>query len=125
MAVTGLSRMNSTTRSMMVCGSLALRFGGRASVESTTPIRAIRVAAAPATTAAPRRQAPRRSGLPTDVDINGNARRRRPKQRVGATGGSGRTASGFLGKSAAGAKPGSGSKSGGNYGTGRQRRQAD
>ncbi|MFJ8042675.1 DEAD/DEAH box helicase [Kitasatospora sp. NPDC096147] len=80
----------------------------------------------------PRRRAPKRSGLPADVDMNGNARRPRPKQRIGAggsgsgsggTGGS-RTAAGFIGKSA-GRKPGSGAKSGSNYGTGRQRRKAD
>ncbi|MFI6447055.1 DEAD/DEAH box helicase [Kitasatospora sp. NPDC050543] len=92
------------------------------------------IAAAPAasagTSSAPRRRSGPRSSLPTDVDINGNARRRRPKQRIGGAGngagnGNGRTAAGFSGKAAAGAKPGSGSRSGGNYGTGRQRRQAN
>ncbi|MFI5530436.1 DEAD/DEAH box helicase [Kitasatospora sp. NPDC051853] len=94
------------------------------------------VVAAPAAESAapaqPRRRAPKRSGLPTDVDMNGNARRPRPKQRIGAGGsgsgsggtGGGRTAAGFIGKSA-GRKPGSGSKSGSNYGTGRQRRKSD
>ncbi|BFV59933.1 DEAD/DEAH box helicase [Kitasatospora sp. CMC57] len=91
--------------------------------------------AAPAAPAQPRRRAPKRSGLPTDVDMNGNARRPRAKQRMGAgaaTGGgtgrtgagNGRTAAGFIGKSA-GTKPGSGTKSGSNYGTGRQRRKSD
>ncbi|MDH6127104.1 DEAD/DEAH box helicase [Kitasatospora sp. GP82] len=91
--------------------------------------------AAPADgTAAPaRRRAPKRSGLPADVDANGNAKRPRPKQRFGAPGsGSGegggagrRTAAGFIGKSSGRAKPGSGAKSGSNYGTGRQRRKSD
>ncbi|WP_405016867.1 DEAD/DEAH box helicase [Kitasatospora sp. NBC_00070] len=95
--------------------------------------------AAPGTEPAPaqprRRAAPKRSGLPADVDMNGNARRPRAKQRMGAgaaTGGgsgragagNGRTAAGFIGKSAA-SKPGSGTKSGSNYGTGRQRRKSD
>ncbi|MBB4950146.1 superfamily II DNA/RNA helicase [Kitasatospora gansuensis] len=91
--------------------------------------------AEPAAPAQPRRRAPKRSGLPADVDMNGNARRPRPKQRMGAgaaTGGgsgragagNGRTAAGFIGKSA-GTKPGSGTKSGSNYGTGRQRRKSD
>ncbi|MFJ9523035.1 DEAD/DEAH box helicase [Kitasatospora sp. NPDC101801] len=91
---------------------------------------------APAAPAQPRRRAaPKRSGLPADVDMNGNARRPRAKQRMGAgaaTGagsgragaGNGRTAAGFIGKSAA-SKPGSGTKSGSNYGTGRQRRKSD
>jgi superfamily II DNA/RNA helicase len=90
---------------------------------------------APAAPAQPRRRAaPKRSGLPADVDMNGNARRPRPKQRMGAgaatggagraNGGNGRTAAGFIGKSAA-TKPGSGAKSGSNYGTGRQRRKSD
>ncbi|GAA3018908.1 hypothetical protein GCM10020229_32660 [Kitasatospora albolonga] len=80
--------------------------------------------------AQPRRRAPKRSGLPADVDMNGNARRPRPKQRIGAGGsgsggsGGGRTAAGFIGKSS-GRNPGSGSKSGSNYGTGRQRRKSD
>ncbi|WP_405013877.1 DEAD/DEAH box helicase [Kitasatospora sp. NBC_01539] len=78
-----------------------------------------------------RRRSPgKRSTLPKDVDANGNARQARPKQRMGAgagTGGGGasRTAAGFIGRSAGRAKPGSGSRSGGNYGTGRQRRAAD
>ncbi|MER5640671.1 DEAD/DEAH box helicase [Kitasatospora sp. NPDC002227] len=78
---------------------------------------------------APKRRRPaKRSGLPTDVDMNGNPRRPRPKQRIGGGSGEGggrRTAAGFIGKSAGGAKPGSGSRSGSNYGTGRQRRKAD
>ncbi|WP_457028200.1 DEAD/DEAH box helicase [Kitasatospora sp. P5_F3] len=90
----------------------------------------------PAAPAQPRRRAaPKRSGLPADVDMNGNARRPRTKQRMGAgaaagggsgraNGGNGRTAAGFIGKSA-GSKPGSGSKTGSNYGTGRQRRKSD
>ncbi len=63
------------------------------------------------------------AGLPKDVDMSGNPRRPRPKQRPGA--GSPQMAAGFIGKSSGRAKPGSGSKSGGNYGTGRQRRKAD
>lgn len=90
---------------------------------------AVPISQAPAvsTTSAPRRRTSGpRSSLPTDVDINGNARRRRPKQRMGATGGGAtHTAAGFSGKASSGSKPGSGSKSGGNYGTGRQRRQAN
>ncbi|MDH6116048.1 DEAD/DEAH box helicase [Kitasatospora sp. GAS204B] len=84
--------------------------------------------AAAGTGAAKRRPAGPRSSRPADVDINGNPKRRRPKQRMGqtaaATGGGGgtRQAAGFIGKTASGAKPGSGSKSGSNYGTGRQRR---
>ncbi|MFB7664653.1 DEAD/DEAH box helicase [Kitasatospora sp. NPDC056138] len=95
--------------------------------------------AAPAAGTAPaRRRAPKRSGLPADVDINGNAKRPRPKQRFGAAGtagsaagsGSGegggrRMAAGFIGKTSGRTKPGSGSKSGSNYGTGRQRRKSD
>ncbi|MER5351223.1 DEAD/DEAH box helicase [Kitasatospora sp. NPDC002551] len=103
---------------------------------------------APAATAAPageepgqaktsggqRRRSGKRSALPADVDMNGNPRRPRPKQRLGgggggAAGGQGggasRQAAGFIGRSAGRAKPGSGSKSGANYGTGRQRRKAD
>ncbi|MFE9421702.1 DEAD/DEAH box helicase [Kitasatospora sp. NPDC006697] len=75
-----------------------------------------------------RRSSGPRSKLPTDVDINGNPRQRRPKQRLGAGAGSGeggsRMAAGFIGKTSGSAKPGSGSKSGSNYGTGRQRRTA-
>ncbi|MFD9130663.1 hypothetical protein, partial [Kitasatospora sp. NPDC059571] len=41
-----------------------------------------------------------------------------------ATGGS-RTAAGFIGRSSGRAKPGSGSRSGSTYGTGRPRRSAD
>ncbi|WP_431677971.1 DEAD/DEAH box helicase [Kitasatospora sp. KL5] len=67
----------------------------------------------------PRRRPGKRSGLPKDVDANGNARQPRPKQRIG--GGSSRTAAGFIGRSSGRSKPGSGSRSGGNYGTGRQR----
>ncbi|MFE1351542.1 DEAD/DEAH box helicase [Kitasatospora phosalacinea] len=63
------------------------------------------------------------SGLPKDVDMSGNPRRPRPKQRPG--GGSSQMAAGFIGKASGRAKPGSGSKSGANYGTGRQRRKAD
>ncbi|GAA1982869.1 DEAD/DEAH box helicase [Kitasatospora viridis] len=79
-----------------------------------------------------RRSSGPRSKLPADVDSNGNAKRRRPKQHLGGgnggTGGSGgsgsnRMAAGFIGK-ASGSKPGSGSKTGSNYGTGRQRRAA-
>ncbi|MCC9309032.1 DEAD/DEAH box helicase [Kitasatospora sp. RB6PN24] len=79
-----------------------------------------------------RRRSGPRSKLPTDVDINGNPKQRRPKQRLGgaangAGGGSGsrRMAAGFIGKASGAAKPGSGSKSGSNYGTGRQRRSAN
>ncbi|WP_033212990.1 DEAD/DEAH box helicase [Kitasatospora phosalacinea] len=63
------------------------------------------------------------SGLPKDVDMSGNPRRPRPKQRPG--GGSSQMAAGFIGKASGRAKPGSGSKSGANYGTGRQRRKTD
>ncbi|MEV6207836.1 DEAD/DEAH box helicase [Kitasatospora sp. NPDC051914] len=66
----------------------------------------------------PRRRPGKRSGLPKDVDANGNARQPRPKQRIG---GGSRTAAGFIGRSSGRSKPGSGSRSGGNYGTGRQR----
>ncbi|GJF28829.1 DEAD/DEAH box helicase [Kitasatospora sp. NE20-6] len=79
-----------------------------------------------------RRRSPgKRSTLPKDVDANGNARQARPKQRMGAGSGAGagagasRTAAGFIGRSSGRAKPGSGSRSGGNYGTGRQRRATD
>ncbi|MET8625538.1 DEAD/DEAH box helicase [Kitasatospora sp. NPDC004669] len=76
--------------------------------------------------ATPRRRPAKRSGLPTDVDMNGNPRRPRPKQRLGAAGqGERPQAAGFIGRSSGRAKPGSGSKSGSNYGTGRQRRKAD
>ncbi|GAA1088100.1 DEAD/DEAH box helicase [Kitasatospora arboriphila] len=75
---------------------------------------------------APRRRPGKRSALPKDVDANGNARQPRPKQRIGGGSGSGsagrRTAAGFIGRSSGRAKPGSGSRSGSNYGTGRQRR---
>ncbi|MET8700241.1 DEAD/DEAH box helicase [Kitasatospora sp. NPDC004723] len=86
--------------------------------------------AAPKSSSGPRRRSGKRSGLPTDVDMNGNPRRPRPKQRVGgAAGGQGggapRQAAGFIGRASGRAKPGSGSKSGSNYGTGRQRRQGD
>ncbi|WP_329563216.1 DEAD/DEAH box helicase [Kitasatospora sp. NBC_01266] len=85
--------------------------------------------AAPAgTSTSKRRPAGPRSSRPTDVDINGNPKRRRPKQRMGqggaTAGGGSRTAAGFIGKAASGSKPGSGSQSGSNYGTGRQRRAA-
>ncbi|MFD8482523.1 DEAD/DEAH box helicase [Kitasatospora sp. NPDC059673] len=72
-----------------------------------------------------RRRPAKRSGggLPKDVDMSGNPRRPRPKQRPG--GGSSQMAAGFIGKASGRAKPGSGSKSGSNYGTGRQRRKAD
>ncbi|MFJ1752682.1 DEAD/DEAH box helicase [Kitasatospora sp. NPDC088134] len=63
------------------------------------------------------------AGLPKDVDMSGNPRRPRPKQRMGA--GTSQTAAGFLGKTSGRAKPGSGSKSGSNYGTGRQRRKPE
>ncbi|MGK4583871.1 DEAD/DEAH box helicase [Kitasatospora sp. HPMI-4] len=94
------------------------------------PAPAARSAASGTEAAAPaRRRAPRRSGLPTDVDVNGNAKRPRPKQRLGAAGsgegGGRRMAAGFIGKTSGRAKPGSGSKSGSNYGTGRQRRKSD
>ncbi|AUY52254.1 DEAD/DEAH box helicase [Streptomyces sp. CB01881] len=87
----------------------------------------------PAGSGAPRRRPGKRSGLPTDVDMNGNPRRPRPKQRLGAggggqgggEGGGRRQAAGFIGRSSGRAKPGSGTKSGSNYGTGRQRRKAD
>ncbi|WP_435833036.1 DEAD/DEAH box helicase [Kitasatospora purpeofusca] len=83
-----------------------------------------------AKSSSPRRRSGKRSGLPTDVDMNGNPRRPRPKQRTGAAGGgqgagASRQAAGFIGRSSGRAKPGSGSKSGSNYGTGRQRRQGD
>jgi hypothetical protein len=42
----------------------------------------------------------------------------------GAAGGS-RTAAGFIGRSSGRSKPGSGSRTGGNYGTGRQRHSFD
>ncbi|MFJ1790328.1 DEAD/DEAH box helicase [Kitasatospora griseola] len=79
--------------------------------------------AKPADGEARRRPAKRSGGLPKDVDMSGNPRRPRPKQRPG--GGSSQMAAGFIGKSSGRAKPGSGTKSGSNYGTGRQRRQAD
>ncbi|BAJ27821.1 MULTISPECIES: DEAD/DEAH box helicase [Kitasatospora] len=63
------------------------------------------------------------AGLPKDVDMSGNPRRPRPKQRPGA--GNTQMAAGFIGKASGRAKPGSGAKSGSNYGTGRQRRKAD
>ncbi|MFG2843704.1 DEAD/DEAH box helicase [Kitasatospora sp. NPDC048296] len=73
-----------------------------------------------------RRRPAKRSGLPADVDMNGNPRRPRPKQRFGAAGqGERPQAAGFIGRSSGRAKPGTGSKSGSNYGTGRQRRKAD
>ncbi|KDN86208.1 DEAD/DEAH box helicase [Kitasatospora cheerisanensis] len=72
-----------------------------------------------------RRRPSKRSGggLPKDVDMSGNPRRPRPKQRPG--GGNSQMAAGFIGKASGRAKPGSGSKSGSNYGTGRQRRKTD
>ncbi|MFH9354171.1 DEAD/DEAH box helicase [Kitasatospora sp. NPDC017646] len=74
----------------------------------------------------PRRRPGKRSGLPADVDMNGNPRRPRPKQRLGAAGqGERPQAAGFIGRSSGRARPGSGSKSGANYGTGRQRRKFD
>ncbi|MFE4517689.1 DEAD/DEAH box helicase [Kitasatospora sp. NPDC056783] len=81
----------------------------------------------PAKSGAPRRRSGKRSGLPTDVDMNGNPRRPRPKQRMGAAAQNGERpqAAGFIGRSAGRAKPGSGSKSGSNYGSGRQRRKFD
>ncbi|GAA2243298.1 hypothetical protein GCM10010430_26230 [Kitasatospora cystarginea] len=87
--------------------------------------------AAPSGAAPARRRPPRRSGLPADVDASGNAKRPRPKQRFGAAGsgtgegGGRRMAAGFIGKASGRPKPGSGAKSGSNYGTGRQRRKAD
>ncbi|MFD8782197.1 DEAD/DEAH box helicase [Kitasatospora sp. NPDC059599] len=73
-----------------------------------------------------RRRPGKRSGLPTDVDMNGNPRRPRPKQRTGAaTQGDRPQAAGFIGRSSGRSKPGSGAKSGSNYGTGRQRRTFD
>ncbi|MGW4802830.1 DEAD/DEAH box helicase [Kitasatospora sp. NPDC004272] len=63
------------------------------------------------------------AGLPKDLDMSGNPRRPRPKQRPG--GGNPQMAAGFIGKASGRAKPGSGAKSGSNYGTGRQRRKAD
>ncbi|MEU1288159.1 DEAD/DEAH box helicase [Kitasatospora sp. NPDC005856] len=82
--------------------------------------------AAGAKSGAPRRRSGKRSALPTDVDMNGNPRRPRPKQRMGAAAQGDRPqAAGFIGRSSGRAKPGSGSKSGSNYGTGRQRRKAD
>ncbi|MFC5661910.1 DEAD/DEAH box helicase [Kitasatospora misakiensis] len=77
-----------------------------------------------------RRRSGKRSGLPADVDMNGNPRRPRPKQRMGGAGGgqgggASRQAAGFIGRSAGRPAPGSGSKSGSNYGTGRQRRKSD
>ncbi|MEV4612966.1 DEAD/DEAH box helicase [Kitasatospora sp. NPDC049258] len=79
-----------------------------------------------------RRPQSKRSALPKDVDLNGNPRRPRPKQRLGATAGGNRAAAGgsrqaagFIGKTSGRAQPGSGSKSGSNYGTGRQRRKSD
>ncbi|MFF7456696.1 DEAD/DEAH box helicase [Kitasatospora sp. NPDC008115] len=87
--------------------------------------------AAPKTSSSgPRRRSGKRSALPADVDMNGNPRRPRPKQRAGGAGGgqgggAPRQASGFIGRSSGRSKPGSGSKSGSNYGTGRQRRQTD
>nr|WP_234443373.1 DEAD/DEAH box helicase [Streptomyces sp. NRRL B-24484] len=78
----------------------------------------------PARAGAPRRRPGKRSALPKDVDASGNARQPRPKQRIGggSGAGNGRTAAGFIGRSSGRAKPGSGSRSGANYGTGRQRR---
>ncbi|MEU9043781.1 MULTISPECIES: DEAD/DEAH box helicase [unclassified Kitasatospora] len=75
----------------------------------------------------PRRRSGKRSGLPADVDMNGNPRRPRPKQRMGAAAAQGDRpqAAGFIGRSSGRAKPGSGTKSGSNYGTGRQRRKTD
>ncbi|MFE7640066.1 MULTISPECIES: DEAD/DEAH box helicase [unclassified Kitasatospora] len=74
----------------------------------------------------PRRRPGKRSALPADVDMNGNPRRPRPKQRIGgAAQGERPQAAGFIGRSSGRAKPGSGTKSGSNYGTGRQRRKAD
>ncbi|MET8546246.1 DEAD/DEAH box helicase [Kitasatospora sp. NPDC004799] len=80
----------------------------------------------PAKSGSPRRRPGKRSGLPTDVDMNGNPRRPRPKQRLGAAAqGERPQAAGFIGRSSGRPRPGSGSKSGSNYGTGRQRRKAD
>ncbi|MFI6157502.1 DEAD/DEAH box helicase [Kitasatospora sp. NPDC051170] len=70
-----------------------------------------------------RRRPGKRSALPADVDMNGNPRRPRPKQQAGNGGRP--QAAGFIGRSSGRAKPGSGSKSGSNYGTGRQRRAVD
>ncbi|MFJ9691804.1 DEAD/DEAH box helicase [Kitasatospora sp. NPDC101183] len=97
---------------------------------------AVPVVAAPAEakadkSGAPRRRPGKRSALPADVDMNGNPRRPRPKQRLGAAGtgqngnGGRPQAAGFIGRSSGRSKPGSGSKSGSNYGTGRQRRAVD
>ncbi|MFJ1702432.1 DEAD/DEAH box helicase [Kitasatospora sp. NPDC088346] len=79
-----------------------------------------------------RRPQSKRSALPKDVDLNGNPRRPRPKQRLGAAAGGNRAAAGgsrqaagFIGKTSGRAQPGSGTKSGSNYGSGRQRRKAD
>ncbi|WP_282205398.1 DEAD/DEAH box helicase [Kitasatospora fiedleri] len=83
-----------------------------------------RGAAKPVDGEARRRPAKRAdAGLPKDVDMSGNPRRPRPKQRPGA--GSPQMAAGFIGKASGRAKPGSGAKSGSNYGTGRQRRKTD
>ncbi|MFJ5924284.1 DEAD/DEAH box helicase [Kitasatospora sp. NPDC092948] len=81
--------------------------------------------AKPAAEGEARRRPAKRAGggLPKDVDMSGNPRRPRPKQRPG--GGSSQMAAGFIGKASGRAKPGSGTKSGSNYGTGRQRRKAD
>ncbi|MFJ7276381.1 DEAD/DEAH box helicase [Kitasatospora sp. NPDC098663] len=75
----------------------------------------------------PRRRPGKRSALPADVDMNGNPRRPRPKQRLGGAAAQGDRpqAAGFIGRSSGRAKPGSGAKSGSNYGTGRQRRAFD
>ncbi|MFJ6616607.1 DEAD/DEAH box helicase [Kitasatospora sp. NPDC091335] len=82
--------------------------------------------AAGAKSGSSRRRPGKRSALPADVDMNGNPRRPRPKQRMGAaTQGERPQAAGFIGRSAGRAKPGSGAKSGSNYGTGRQRRTFD
>ncbi|MFJ8626011.1 DEAD/DEAH box helicase [Kitasatospora sp. NPDC093550] len=96
-------------------------------VPVTLAVPVVAVAEKPVETkaAAPRRRPGKRSGLPTDVDMNGNPRRPRPKQRVGGAQGERHQAAGFIGRSSGRAKPGSGSKSGSNYGTGRQRRKAD
>ncbi|MBD0671007.1 DEAD/DEAH box helicase [Streptomyces sp. CBMA156] len=82
--------------------------------------------AAGAKSGSSRRRPGKRSALPADVDMNGNPRRPRPKQRMGAAAqGERPQAAGFIGRSAGRAKPGSGAKSGSNYGTGRQRRTFD
>ncbi|MFC7183271.1 DEAD/DEAH box helicase [Kitasatospora paranensis] len=82
--------------------------------------------AAAAKAGAPRRRPGKRSALPKDVDASGNARTPRPKQRMGqAAAGGSRTAAGFIGRSSGRSKPGSGSRTGGNYGTGRQRHSFD